>query len=240
LTDVVIETGSKRTFASARDWPGWARAGRTQEDALEALLAYGPRYAALARKAGLELVPPAGAADLKVTRRVKGDAGTDFGVPSSPWPDDDDPLEDRELKRLISLLEAAWGAFDRSARSAEGVELRKGPRGGGRDLDRIVDHVIEAEEAYLGQLGSRWPKRAGDRKAHVTALRSILLDSIDARVHGRPLADPRNTKNPWTPRYTIRRTIWHALDHAWEIEDRASPEPDAKEARQTKGKKRAQ
>jgi len=239
LTAVVIETGSKRTFASARDWPGWSRAGRTQEDALEALVAYGPRYGKVVQSARLEFAAPREPTDLKVVGRVKGDAGTDFGIPSSAWKDDAKPLENRELKRLVSILEAAWAAFDGTARSAEGIELRKGPRGGGRDLEKIIEHVFEAEEAYLGQLGARPPERAGDRKARVTGLRTAVLDALDARVHGRPLADPRNTKNPWTPRYMIRRTVWHALDHAWEVEDRASPEQDAKAARQTKGKKRS-
>jgi hypothetical protein len=25
----------------------------------------------------------------------------------------------------------------------------------------------------------------------------------------------------WTARYYVRRSAWHVLDHAWEIEDRA-------------------
>jgi hypothetical protein len=33
---------------------------------------------------------------------------------------------------------------------------------------------------------------------------------------------PRSGKL-WTPRYFVRRTAWHALDHAWEIEDRLQP-----------------
>ena len=158
MTAVVIETGSKRTFASARDWPGWSRAGRTQEDALEALVAYGPRYGKVVQSARLKFAAPREPTDLEVVGRVKGDAGTDFGIPSSAWKDDPKPLENRELKRLVSILEAAWAAFDRTARSAEGIELRKGPRGGGRDLEKIIEHVFEAEEAYLGQLGARPPK----------------------------------------------------------------------------------
>ncbi len=33
---------------------------------------------------------------------------------------------------------ASWTAFDATAEAAAGHELRKGPRGGGRDLDKIV------------------------------------------------------------------------------------------------------
>ena len=60
------------------------------------------------------------------------------------------------------MLRACWRAFDRAAAKAEGVELRKGPRGGGRDLDQIVEHVLDADGAYLGALGGG-SRRAKDR-----------------------------------------------------------------------------
>jgi hypothetical protein len=44
---VYLESGAKRTFAAALDWPGWCRPGRNETDALAALLAYGPRYASI-------------------------------------------------------------------------------------------------------------------------------------------------------------------------------------------------
>jgi hypothetical protein len=34
-------------------------------------------------------------------------------------------------------------------------------------------------------------------------------------------------KKTWSPRYYVRRAAWYALDHAWEIEDRAKPEPSS-------------
>ena len=42
---VYLEVGKKRTFAGAVDWPGWCRSGRSDEDAIAALLASAPRYA---------------------------------------------------------------------------------------------------------------------------------------------------------------------------------------------------
>jgi hypothetical protein len=35
---------------------------------------------------------------------------------------------------------------------------------------------------------------------------------------GAPIAGKK-----WPPRYAARRIAWHALDHAWEIEDRSDP-----------------
>jgi hypothetical protein len=41
------------------------------------------------------------------------------------------------------------------------------------------------------------------------------------------LASPNGGTPPvpkgWPPRYAARRIAWHALDHAWEIEDRSEP-----------------
>jgi hypothetical protein len=125
------------------------------------------------------------------------------------------------------VLRAVWRAFDRAAAAAVGVELRKGPRGGGRDLDKIVVHCVEAEEAYLRQLGARPPTPPADLVERWPALRKAGLEMLARRAGG----DPPETKvkRPWTPRYFVRRAAWHVLDHAWEIEDRAAPPPPSEE-----------
>ena len=61
-------------------------------------------------------------------------------------------LTAKQAARLADLVAAAWTVFDQVAAGAP-AELRKGPRGGGRDRDKIVAHVNEAEHAYLRQLG---------------------------------------------------------------------------------------
>ncbi|HXG39541.1 MAG TPA: hypothetical protein VNJ28_01230, partial [Candidatus Limnocylindrales bacterium] len=76
---VYVEAGARRTFASAVDWPGWARSGRDEAGALAALVAYAPRYAAVVAPAGVPFPLPGGPGDL-VVERVAGDASTDFGV----------------------------------------------------------------------------------------------------------------------------------------------------------------
>jgi hypothetical protein len=218
---VYLEIGAKRTFAGAVEWPGWSRSGRDAAEAIAALLAYTPRYAKVAKRAKLSFAP---GTDVEVVERLKGGSGTDFGVPSDTPAADKRPLKPAELDRQSRLWTASWHIFDAIWRKAAkaGVELRKGPRGGGRDLLKIQMHVLEAEEAYLGGLGSRPPKMPGatvdDRMA---AIRATALKTLEARVQGKPIADPRNTKHPWSPRYTVRRSAWHALDHAWEIEDRS-------------------
>lgn len=220
---VVLEVAPKRSFATAIDWPGWSRAGKTPEAALAALVAAGQRYAAVARRAGAELTPPSDTDALEVVERLEGGSGTEFGVPGVPASAEGAPVDAADLERLTALLRAAWDAFDDAARAAVGVTLRLGPRGGGRSLEKVVAHVRDAEAAYLGQLGSRPPDGATDPADGLTRIRAAFLEALRARVAGEPLPNPRRTKNPWSPRYAVRRSAWHALDHAWELEDRSTP-----------------
>ena len=218
---VYLEVGAKRTFAGAIEWPGWCRIGRSEEEALAALLAYAPRYAAVVQAAGLTAPD---ATDVTVVERLTGGAGTDFGAPSVAPAADERPLGAAELDRQSRLLSASWQAFDITWREADEahVELRKGPRGGGRDLPKMEMHILEAEEAYLAALGSRPPRMPGATvRERMAAARATTLEALAARARGKPVADPRQTKRPWSPRYTVRRSAWHALDHAWEIEDRS-------------------
>jgi hypothetical protein len=215
---VYLERGDKRTFAGALDWPGWSRSGKDEAEAVEALLAYAPRYARVVKRSGLKESVPGSDATVDIVQRLSGGGGTDFGVPSESPRQDGEPLRAKELARQRALLEASWKAFDAAARSARGKTLRLGPRGGGRNLAKMTGHVLEAEVAYLGALGSKPPKAAA--RDEMTAVRKSALATLDAVASGRPIENPRNTKRPWSPRYFIRRSAWHALDHAWEIEDR--------------------
>lgn len=222
---VYLESGEKRVFAAALDWPGWARGGRTPDEALAALVASGGRYAAVVRKAAPSFVAPKTVSDLEVVHRLQGGSGTDFGVPGRSPAEDDKPIGVAELDRMANILEASWVAFDAAVKAARGVELRKGPRGGGRDLDKIVGHVAEAEEAYVVQAGARravLERGSGDATAR---RRAAIVDVFATKAGGKPLPEPSGVGKPWGARYFVRRTVWHVLDHAWEIEDRARPEP---------------
>jgi hypothetical protein len=217
--DVVIEAGDRKSFASALDWPGWSRAAKTREDAIDALLAYAPRYAPVAKLAKLDLPD---AFDVEVVQRLPGGSGTDFGVPSRIHEPDTKRVTAAEAKRLAALVRAAWTTFDRVAAAAP-AELRKGPRGGGRDREKMVGHVIESDWYYARELGikAKAPEPT-DRKA-VEASRAAVLEILGRPSDGTPLGG-----RTWTARYAARRIAWHALDHAWEMQDRADrgPAPD--------------
>ncbi len=220
-----MEATPKRTFASAIDWPGWSRGGRTEEDALASLVAYRTRYAAVAKRARIHFESPVDPARIQVVERLAGGASTDFGVPSLPAKDDHRPVDPAESRRLVALLDGCWQTFDAIARSAVGVELRKGPRGGGRDLDKIIDHVFGSEASYLVQLGARRLDPGGDDAATAwPGLRKAAVEVLRIRARGEPLPDPNRVKSPWSPRYFARRAAWHVLDHAWEIQDRVMPD----------------
>ena len=219
--EVYVESGAKRTFAGATEWPGWCRSGRREDDALDALLGYGTRYAGVLTGTVRGFTSPRSRSDLTVVERLKGDATTDFGAPSVAPGADAAPLDGRGLKRLLGILAASWSAFDRIAGAAVGDELRKGPRGGGRELEGIVDHVIAAEIAYVAKLAAPRPAMKGlDRRDVAAEERAVVRDALSRAVtDGLPETGPRGGKI-WLPRYFVRRAAWHVLDHAWEIEDR--------------------
>jgi hypothetical protein len=215
-TKVYLECGSKKVFASALDWPGWCRSGKTEEAALEALAAYAPRYAAVAREAGVRF-PADVAADFDVVERVPGNATTDFGAPGMPATSDSDRLTAAEAKRLATLVQAAWTVLDKVAATAP-AELRKGPRGGGRDRDKMLKHVLDAESAYARTIGVKHRGPEIDDNAAIEAMREDILATLRAPSDGEPLK-PKG----WSARYAARRIAWHALDHAWEMQDRSVP-----------------
>ena len=193
-------------FASALDWPGWCRSGRSEQQALRALAEYAGRYAVVGAGAGFSLAREA--VGLDVVERVRGNVTTDFGAPAVIAAADREPLDPAGAARVASLLAGCWTAFALVVSKAPS-ELRKGPRGGGRDRDEIVDHVAAAELAYARKLGIR-------RGADLAASRDALLAVLAASSTG---SSP--DAKGWPPRYAARRIAWHVLDHAWEIEDKS-------------------
>ena len=220
--EVYLEVGQTRTFAVALDWPGWCRSGRDEARALHALYDYGPRYAHILRLTRLRFRAPSEASALVVVERLTGNATTNFGAPDLALSRDTMPIDPTELQRWQVVLQACWQTFDTAVRAATGQRLRTGPRGGGRDLTKIIQHVRDVDASYLTSLGGKL--KPGDENTPGQALASIrqaILTTLIAKGHGEiPARGPRGGVR-WTPRYFVRRLAWHELDHAWEIEDRA-------------------
>jgi hypothetical protein len=214
--DIYLEIGGRRVFAVAVEWPGWCRSGRDEAAAIEALLAYGERYRAAVGAAGNGLDLPASSTGVSIVERVKGGAGTDFGVPVVVTSFDEAAVSDADLERLIALHRACWQTFERVAGRAAGHELLPaGPRGGGRSVAKIRLHVSESEAAYITNIGIRY--RGDDEPA---ALREAFVAALRERAAGRlPEVGPRGGRRS-PARYAVRRSCWHLLDHAWEIADR--------------------
>jgi hypothetical protein len=155
---------------------------------------------------------------------LKGDTTTDFGAPSIAPAADARPIDRRWLNRQVELLRASWHAFDRAVDRVRGP-LAKGPRGGGREVDAIIDHVIGAEASYLRMIGGRadLDEGAGADAQERERERAAVIDGLErALTDGIPERGPKGGAR-WSAPYFVRRTAWHVLDHAWEIEDRSSP-----------------
>ena len=210
---VSVEATPKKAFATAVDWPGWSRSGKTEELALAALQDYAPRYAVVAEEAGVPFDP----GDYEVVERTEGAGGTDFGVPSSITDLDRRPVDAAEAERQARLVEAAWTVFARVAAGAP-AELRKGPRGGGRDRDKMVGHVAESDGVLRPRdrdhRETAGPDGQSGDRGHARR---------DARHPPPPVGRLALAGRTWTARYAARRIAWHALDHAWEMEDRSDP-----------------
>lgn len=214
--EVYLEVGAKRTFAGALGWPGWCRGAKDADGALGALVAAGLRYATVLRGTRLGFTAPRSIDQLEVVERLRGDATTDFGAPSVPSKADRPPLEGAELDRQLRILRACWRTFDRSVAAARGKPLASGPRGGGRPLDAIVEHVLEAEAGYVRMIAGAPPREASEPwSVHDAAVEALERGAVE----GIPERGPKGGKR-WSARYFVRRAAWHVLDHAWEVDDR--------------------
>ena len=156
----------------------------------------------------------------EVVEHYRGTGSTDFwGISFAFSAIDRQDMSSAELARELTLMRACWAFFD-EVRSRVSAELLQGPRGGGRDRDRIVHHVVGNEQHWTKKLGILMPHNPtltvaelkAHRDAYCTAIRAFHAQDKMART--------------WPLRYLIRHTAYHTLDHAWEMEDKdltASP-----------------
>jgi hypothetical protein len=214
----VIERGpkEKRSVAFALDWPGWNRGAKSADLALETLESYRERYRPIADLAGMAREFDA-AGPLEIVEDKVGTGSTDFwGISFSPSATEQGPMDEAELERAITLLRACWAFFDGVAARVS-PEMRKGPRGGGRDRDRIIRHTIRTEsEDFAKQVGLRIPEEAAltpdglrqHRETYIAAMRAYNAGEVERRMRS------------WTLPFLIRHSGFHTLDHAWEMEDK--------------------
>jgi hypothetical protein len=213
---VALEIGpkGKKVAAVAPDWPGLERGGKTGEAAMERLEAYRPRYAQIAKLAGMDN-EFAATTTIELVEEYQGPGSTDFwGISFGFSSIDKQPVSSAELERELALMQACWTFFDQ-VRWRVSAEMQKGPRGGGRDRDRIVQHTISVEADWAGGLGL--PAIPSDKKLtdeELNARRAAYCEAIRA-FH----AEGKMAKK-WPLRYLIRHTAFHMLDHAWEMEDK--------------------
>ncbi|WIG59005.1 MAG: hypothetical protein OJF49_001752 [Ktedonobacterales bacterium] len=212
---VMLEIGprGKKVAAVAADWPGLERGAKTEEAAIERLQSYLPRYARVAKLAGME-AEFADITTVDVVERYPGTGSTDFwGISFAFSECDGQAISSEELERELTLMQACWAFFD-DVRGRVSAEMEKGPRGGGRDRDRIVRHTLGAEQDWAAKLGLRVDEDAllteeglqVHRDAYCGAIRALHTEGKMART--------------WPLRYLIRHTAFHTLDHAWEMEDK--------------------
>ena len=213
----VIERGpkGKKAVAFALDWPGWSRGANTPDMALATLESYRARYRPIAVAAGLaQEFDEAGR--LKVIEDRVGTGSTDFwGISFSPSGTEQGPMGDAEFDRKIKLLRASWTFFDGVAKRVS-AEMRKGPRGGGRDRDTIIRHTIRTESEYFAKrIGLRIPEGGALKSTELAAYRKAYVAAMRDYNAGRG-----KRMASWTLPFLIRHSAFHTLDHAWEMEDK--------------------
>jgi hypothetical protein len=212
---VKIEIGpkGKRVVAVAPDWPGLSRGAKTEDAALERLQAYLPRYAPIAQLAAMD-AEFAASTTVDVVERYPGTGSTDFwGISFAHSSIDKQAMSSEELERELTLMRACWAFFD-SVRARVSAEMQKGPRGGGRDRDRIVSHTFGVEKDWAKGIGVLTPDGAMLTDDGLQTHRTAYCNAIhEYHAQGK-------TAGKWPLRYLIRHTAFHTLDHAWEMEDK--------------------
>lgn len=218
---IVIEAGpkQKKYVAYARDWPGLERNGTSADAAFLHADSYRSRYEVIAERAGLGEEYRAEPVS-SIVLEYEGTPSTDFwGISFAHSEFDHVPLSTAELERQVALLEACWAEFDDIALRVS-PELQKGPRGGGRDRDHIVRHVLAAEIDWVKRLDIR-PDLHEIVPADARRLfRAQIVDAI-RDLHSQGIGESRAKGGPyWTHSFLIRHMAYHVMDHGWEMEDK--------------------
>jgi len=214
--DILIELGPKRkkVAAFAPAWPGLERGAKTEEAAIDRLLAYRDRYAPIATAAGYGGEFSRATDGIGAVDRFEGTGSTDFWAISFAFSDfDRQPMTTDDLEHDLALLQAAWSFFDAVGERVS-ADLRLGPRGGGRNRDNVIRHALWVEQEWRPRNGTPKVEHVMVEPAERDAGRREFLATIRAYHAEGKMA------GKWPLRYLIRHSAFHMLDHAWEMEDR--------------------
>ena len=221
---VLVEqpTRGKRWVAVAADWPGLERGGKTEDEAVEKLARYVPRYLPVATRVrlGSELATQTDARRSSAATRAPA-RPTSGASRSRPRRSTASRSTRRPSTARWRLLRAAWAEFDETAARVS-AELRPGARGGGRSRDRIVRHVLANEGGDFSKR-VKAPSELDDllTPAGLAHHRDRFVEAMRAwYAEGKPLGN-------WTIPYLLRHTAYHVLDHTWEMQDRDLTAADA-------------
>lgn len=215
---VAVEAGFRKSFAQSCDWPGFCRSGRTEAEAISNLVAYGPRFHLIAIGAGAEFKPPT-AAEVRIVERLEGGPVTDFGAITTPIVSDRDPLTPTYRDLVIDLLRTAWAAFDGQLQRIP-PELRESKPRVGRSPAAMRLHLLETDDWHSSAFGGSYRKPPPEVLLVSEAdVRQSLIEQVGQLPLGQPFLPIRRYGLTWTPVFAARRSIWHALDHAWQLED---------------------
>ena len=215
---VTLEIGpkGKKVVAVAPDWPGLQRGAKTGEDAIERLRSYIMRYSQVAKLAKMDAKFDT-IKNVDVVEQYPGTGSTDFwGISFAFSSIDKQGMSGDELEHELTLMQACWVFFD-DVRRRVSAEMQKGPRGGGRDRDRIVHHTLYVEQDWAKMIGVLTPDDAMLTRKGLKAHREAYCRAIrDYHSQGRSAGKMAK----WPLRFLIRHTAFHTLDHAWEMEDK--------------------
>jgi hypothetical protein len=167
---------------------------------------------------GPELAEVLAGGTVEVLERTPGSSSTDFwGIAHVPSTFERESVDAAGLERRIALLEACWATFDAADATAPDVLLPAG-RTEGRPRDRFRAHVVGSElHNFARKVGIRLEPAEVAMEEDLAAYRARFTAAIRAHAaEGKPARS-------WPLAFLIRRTAQHAMDHAWELEDRTPP-----------------
>jgi len=183
------------------------------------------RYQPVAALAGLAIPRLVLHDGFEVRERLIGSAVTDFGALASVSADDLRPLTKLEVDRLQGLLSACWATFDDAYERVPASARAQKPEAG-RSPSAIRHHLLDTDLMHRSAFGPAYRKPSPDE---VDRLEPVVRATILTNLASTPLdveATPvRRYGFDWTPRFAVRRVAWHALDHAWQLEDSMNKAP---------------